>query len=84
MYLECFLASFPEVLKSRDLARIFGCSSRTASRLCHDRHLVAGKVRGEWCITREDLLSQVSALRSPPIPPVLRLVAEQRQHLIEA
>lgn len=76
MYLQSFLASFPEVLNSRDLARIFGCSSQAASRLCHDRHLLATKVRGEWCITREDLLSQVRALRSPQVPPALCTVAE--------
>lgn len=76
MYLQFFLEAFPEVLRSRDLARIFGCSSRVASRLCHDRHLVATKVRGEWHITREELLSQIEAQRSPRLPPGLHLVTD--------
>lgn len=62
-----FLEPYPEVLKSAEIADVLGCTVRTAVAICNHRHLHASKLGGQWMITKEDLLSQLLALRRPAL-----------------
>ena len=60
-----YLARYPQTLGVAELAEILDCTGRTAAQLCRDNYIVAARVAGKWSIHRDDLATQILALRSP-------------------